>query len=577
MTHSIDSTEPTFLKSWGAIVIRYAFKEENHVGMFVLGENHYVENQSIITSRITRYEQLKHPTIHGIVTSDTDTHFRLLDTQVNSFNDFNPELIAKLEMETGLPIAKLINKTVIDNPDLNVDYNAQGELIMIECKNKKNSLQFIPSNLIETYFDAISHLHWEDARLTKICQETDQRHDDVSDEETWSSVAKRRKLIQERQKTSARKKVSVIMEPHAKSDTPDEADQLTHELVEADHPFIQVSRKMLDIFADKRLHQNLKAPPVGSRIHEDNFSEIMSIIKKGGTKRDMLQLKADQQTALCEALDVLTSEMPNFAVVIEHVKNNLLFACHGDRNVYFPPILLAGPPGIGKTLFASKLAKVLRLPYHYLAMENQIGNGTLVGTQAMYTNSRAGLLYNLLVQGEIANPLILLDEIEKAGSDSKNGGTVVNQLLALLEKHSAQHFEDQSVEGLAFDVSWVNWVLTVNDLNHLPAPVISRTTLFHIEPPSEEQLPRIINSIYQQLLDERCVAAEKRLPIADTAISGLARLVGNGNKGLRDLRALLQNAFIKAIQSSQTEITKADLGIDAVGERAKERLKIGFL
>jgi len=368
------------------------------------------------------------------------------------------------------------------------------------------------------------------------------------------------------------------VEPNANTDAPDEDDSLPDALIEADHPFIQVNPQMLRIFADKRLNQNLKKPPTGSRINEDNFSEIMSIIKKRGTKRDMLQLKADQQTALSEALDVLTSEMPNFAQVVEHVKNNLLFACHGDRNVYFPPILLAGPPGIGKTLFASKLAKVLRLPYHYLAMENQIGNGTLVGTQAMYNNSKSGLLYNLLVQGDIVNPLILLDEIEKAGTDSKHGGSVVNQLLALLEKHSAQHFEDQSVEGLAFDASWVNWVLTANDLNLLPAPVISRSTLFDIQPPSEEQLPQIIHSMYQQLLDERCVAADKRLPISDTAKRGLARLVGSGEKGLRDLRSLLQNAFIKAIQSGQTEISKAQLGIvDAIVEKPIERLKMGFL
>lgn len=575
MTHSIEATEPTFLKSWGAIVIRYAFKSENHIGLFVLGENHYVENQPIITSRITRYEQLKHPTIHGIVTSDTDKHFRLLDTQVNSFNDFAPELIAQLEMETGFPISKLLDKTTNENTDLNAIYNDSGKLMMIECKDKRNALQFMPTDLIERMLD--STVHWQPARLIKVCRNQEDSRDDMSDEETWDMLAKRRKRLNEREWGSASKKASVVMEPHANSTEPDEQDSLSHELIEADHPFIQVSPKMLPIFADKRLNQNLKKPPAGSRINEDNFSDIMSIIQKRGTKRDMLQLKADQQTALIEALDLLSKEMPNFAQVVEHVKNNLLFACHGDRNVYFPPILLAGPPGIGKTLFASKLAKVLRLPYHYLAMENQIGNGTLVGTQAMYNNSRPGLVYNLLVQGEVANPLILLDEIEKAGSDSKNGGNVVNQLLSLLEKHSAQHFEDQSVEGLAFDVSWVNWVLTVNDLNHLPAPVISRTTLFHIEPPSEEQLPRIISSMYQQLLDERCVAAEKRLSIADTAISGLARQVGNGDKGLRDLRALLQNAFIKAIQSGQREISKAELGIDDSMGRNKERLKIGFL
>lgn len=575
MTHSIEATEPTFLKSWGAIVIRYAFKSENHIGMFVLGENHYVENQPIITSRITRYEQLKHPTIHGIVTSDTDKHFRLLNTQVNSFNDFAPELIAQLEMETGFPISKLLDKTANENTDLNAIYDKNGKLMMIECKDKRNALQFMPSDLIEKMLD--STVHWQPARLIKVCRNQEDSRDDMSDEETWDMLAKRRKLLNERKWPSKSKKASVIREPYANSSESDEQDSQSHEFIEADHPFIQVSPKMLPIFADKRLNENLKKPPAASRINEDNFSDIMSIIQKRGTKRDMLQLKADQQSALTDALDLLSKEMPNFAQVVEHVKNNLLFACHGDRNVYFPPILLAGPPGIGKTLFASKLAKVLRLPYHYLAMENQIGNGSLVGTQAMYNNSRPGLVYNLLVQGEVANPLILLDEIEKAGSDSKNGGTVVNQLLSLLEKHSAQNFEDQSVEGLAFDASWVNWILTANDLNLLPAPVISRTTLFNIQPPSEEELPHIIDSIYQKLLDERCVVAEKRLPISDTAIQGLARMVSHGNKGLRDLRALLQNAFIRAIQSGQTEISNAQLGIDDGMGRNKERLKIGFL
>jgi ATP-dependent Lon protease len=428
---------------------------------------------------------------------------------------------------------------------------------------------------MEEFLNSSTRLQWLPAQLLKVCRVETKNAEPTP--ESWAEMEKRRERLRAGKESSAEQKFSVIIEPYTKTDEPDDDDSMTDESLEADHPFIQINPKALQIFADNRINKNSKQPPAGSRIDEDNFSDIMKIIKEQGIKRDMMQIKLDQHDALIYALDNLAKEMPNFSDVVEHIKNNLLFACHGDRNVYFPPILLAGPPGIGKTLFASKLAKVLRLPYHYLAMENKIGNGTLVGTQAMYNNSRPGLLYNLLIKGDIANPLILLDEIEKAGSDSRHGGSVINQLLSLLEKNSAQRFEDQSIEGLAFDASWINWVLTANDLSLLPEPMISRSTLFDIQPPKEDQLPHIIHSIYQQLLNERCVVAEKRLPIADTAMTGLASLISNGDKGLRDLRSMLQNALIKALNDGQTEIGKAQLGIDTIAEKNKERLKIGFL
>lgn len=137
-------------------------------------------------------------------------------------------------------------------------------------------------------------------------------------------------------------------------------------------------------------------------------------------------------------LAVLRTHFPQCAAVIDHVEAMAHLACRGDRVVRLPPLLLVGPPGVGKTYFAQRLAATLHLPYEEVHMESATAAWILSGMDSTWNESKPGRIFETLVHGRFANPLILLDEIDKVGSGNRYDP--MGSLYGLLEPHTASRF-----------------------------------------------------------------------------------------------------------------------------------------
>lgn len=308
---------------------------------------------------------------------------------------------------------------------------------------------------------------------------------------------------------------------------------------------------------------------------DSRTDDLLDVLKKSEGLGTMVKLTPQLPLAM-QALDQLSNDMPNFSEVIDYIRHNLVMASRGDQHVYFPAVVLLGPPGVGKTYFASSLAKCLHLTFDKISFENQTGNGSIAGTQAMYNNTRPGIVFRNVVTGGDLNPLILVDEVEKAGSGLRGEAAPINQLLGLLEKHSAQAFQDQSLEGFDFDASWINWVLTANDLSTVPEPVLSRTTVFEIAAPTESDLMGIVERMYQSLLSSRSIPEHERLVITEESRQMIVRQVTKASMSMRQIPKLLQKAYSNAIMQEATYITPDHLGLTLTVEK-QDRRKVGFL
>jgi ATP-dependent Lon protease len=226
-------------------------------------------------------------------------------------------------------------------------------------------------------------------------------------------------------------------------------------------------------------------------------------------------------------------------------------------------MLLLGPPGVGKTHFTHRVAELMGAPHASVAFDQPTAGSTLRGSDSFWSNSSTGLLFNLICMGECANPVVLLDELDKSTSGStRHEIDPLAQLHGALEPETSQCTVDISVD-IEFDASQVTYIATANSLRGVSSAILSRMEVFRIEPPEVSESVEIARAIVNQVL--------KRMNLQDT--------LGFDHKGLYVLAHLsprlmlrtTEKAVAAAVTAGQTEVRESDLwaelGPDADGPR----------
>ena len=188
-------------------------------------------------------------------------------------------------------------------------------------------------------------------------------------------------------------------------------------------------------------------------------------------------------TADAAALNRIGKTQPHMAEVIGFVQRHLNLAQYSKCPQPIPAILLVGDPGIGKTHFAQALAQALGAPLRIQRMDTDVTSSFLLGSDKKWGTSQHGIVFETVVLGEYADPVILLDEIDKGDRAHERPQT---GLYSLLESATATRVRDISLD-FEFDASQVTWIFTANDESRLDQPLRSRLREFRIELPDAEQ------------------------------------------------------------------------------------------
>ena len=192
----------------------------------------------------------------------------------------------------------------------------------------------------------------------------------------------------------------------------------------------------------------------------------------------------------------LYDSLPNFTDPLDEVRRNLALSQDSQDHLEITPMLLLGPPGVGKTHFAHEIAGLLGTGMTLVPMSSMTAGWLLSGSSSQWKGSRPGKVFEAIVDGQYANPVIVVDEIDKASNDAQYDP--LGALYSLLEHDTAQRFVDEFAEVM-IDASKVIWVLTANDDHRIPEPILNRMNVFEIEAPDPQAARKIATRLYHAI------------------------------------------------------------------------------
>lgn len=262
-------------------------------------------------------------------------------------------------------------------------------------------------------------------------------------------------------------------------------------------------------------------------------------------------------------MDVLYDELPNFIEVLDDVQKHIALCMSSADGMELPPMLLLGEPGIGKTHFGKRLAHLLGTGFGFVSMSSLTAGWILSGSSSQWRNAKPGKVFETFLSGSYANPVIMVDEIDKASGDSQYDP--LGALYSLLEHETSSHFVDEFVE-IPIDASNTMWIATANDASRIPEPILNRMNVYHIASPDHDGSMRIAQSIYSEIRNSHDWGRSFPDKLNRTVLDRLAVL------GPREMRRIIMNGFGNAKLDDRDEV-----GLEDVQDnRAQKKKRIGF-
>ena len=295
-------------------------------------------------------------------------------------------------------------------------------------------------------------------------------------------------------------------------------------------------------------------PPEAVQERFDDEIEKLQVLEQGspeyGVTRNYLDwltqvpwgIHSEDHFDLAEARRILDRDHDG----LEDVKDRIVeFLAEGTfkGEVSGSILLLVGPPGVGKTSIGHSVADALGRKFYRFSVGGMRDEAEIKGHRRTYIGAMPGKFVQALKDSKVANPVIMLDEIDKIGSSFQ--GDPASALLETLDPEQNREFLDHYLD-VRMDLSKVLFICTANQLDTIPRPLLDRMDVIRLSGYISEEKLAIAKHYLMPRLLKRAGLLKKQLNITDAAIrqiiEGYAR-----EAGVRGLEKLLHKVIRKGI------------------------------
>ncbi len=225
-------------------------------------------------------------------------------------------------------------------------------------------------------------------------------------------------------------------------------------------------------------------------------------------------------------------------------------------------ILFVGPPGVGKTSLGRSIADALGRKFYRFSVGGMRDEAEIKGHRRTYIGAMPGKLIQALKDSGVANPVIMLDEVDKIGASFQ--GDPASALLEVLDPEQNQSFHDHYLD-VDVDLSRVLFICTANQLDTIPGPLLDRMEVIHLSGylDSEKRaiarkhlLPRQLSRAGLKRRGDLSIDG----PALNAIIEGYSREAGV-RRLEKSLAAIVRKAVVKILNGAKkpVRVTKADV------------------
>lgn len=243
---------------------------------------------------------------------------------------------------------------------------------------------------------------------------------------------------------------------------------------------------------------------------------------------------------------------------IEKVKERILeiIALRAiNPNIKGQIVCLAGPPGVGKTSIAHSLAEAMGRKYARISLGGVHDEAEIRGHRRTYIGAMQGKIISAVKSAGTSNPLILLDEIDKLGSDYK--GDPASAMLEVLDSEQNSTFTDNFID-IPYDLSRVFFITTANDVSQIPEPLYDRMEIIELSSYTADEKFHIAKKHLFKKQLERSELSPLQVKITDEAIRMIIEKY-TSEAGVRELERvfskLMRKAAMEIIENGADYIT----------------------